>query len=165
MKCETCDQLFPDSSVKVWNGKRVCPSCFQTLANSLPTAPGSNFPLAALPIDPAAYIDVFASGPGRLVRWRKFRSSCSCTDGGRLRQAQISAAEARQWGAFLIINIKARIAKIPGRGCGYADHRCRGNYDRKQLFVWCAFSLWSSNGRRATHLCAVDGRGAGSPRK
>jgi hypothetical protein len=31
MRCETCDKEFPDSAVKVWSGKKVCPACFQTL--------------------------------------------------------------------------------------------------------------------------------------
>ena len=34
MKCETCEQLFPDSEVKVRRGKRVCPRCFRTLAGA-----------------------------------------------------------------------------------------------------------------------------------
>lgn len=31
MLCDTCDQTFDDPAVKIWNGKRVCPDCFQIL--------------------------------------------------------------------------------------------------------------------------------------
>ena len=31
MKCETCEKEFSDATVKVWNGKKVCPGCFETL--------------------------------------------------------------------------------------------------------------------------------------
>lgn len=34
MKCETCEREFQQTAVKVWEGKKVCPSCFDTLTAS-----------------------------------------------------------------------------------------------------------------------------------
>ena len=34
MKCETCDQLFPDEKVKIKNGKKLCPECFEILTST-----------------------------------------------------------------------------------------------------------------------------------
>jgi hypothetical protein len=114
MTCDTCDQPFPDSSVKVWNGKRVCPSCFHTLAN-LPATSGSD--VAARPakpklrIDPAAWIDIFTSGTA--APWLAdvepdllALAEMASVSGKR----EIAVGEARQWGFCLIIKIKARIA-------------------------------------------------------
>ena len=118
MKCDTCDQLFPDSSVKVWNSKRVCPSCFQTLAKLPATTSESKVPARpvepAVRIDPAAYIDTkFAPDP---------ESFCSASTNSDLLaivkiasdsgKRELSAGEARQWCAFLAINQKAHIARL-----------------------------------------------------
>lgn len=40
MICETCDQPFADGAVKIFKGKKVCPSCFQALLTS--SVPESN---------------------------------------------------------------------------------------------------------------------------
>src|SRR5262249_5113148 len=41
MKCETCEEPFPDTAAKVYRGKKVCPGCFQALVTGGAGAAGS----------------------------------------------------------------------------------------------------------------------------
>lgn len=41
MKCETCEHDFPDSTVRIWKSKKVCPGCFQTLTAAPAESVGS----------------------------------------------------------------------------------------------------------------------------
>ena len=43
MICETCEQPFAEGAVKIFQGKKVCPGCFQVLKAS--TVPGDNQPV------------------------------------------------------------------------------------------------------------------------
>lgn len=60
MRCETCDKEFPDSAVKVWNAKKVCPVCFRTLngvqSEERPSPPGPEYraPVEKFPVDPGS---------------------------------------------------------------------------------------------------------------
>lgn len=39
MICETCEQKFQETAVKIYKGRKVCPSCFRTLmASDVPDA-------------------------------------------------------------------------------------------------------------------------------
>ena len=115
MTCETCERDFPDSCAKVWNGKRVCPDCFQTLAPLPAITSESKFAMhpaeASFRINPAAYIDVYISGSdapwlANVTSDVRTLARMASESGKR----ELSSGEVKAWGAFLITNIKAHIA-------------------------------------------------------